>query len=244
MRPYWIIGLCATLLAGVAGAAEKAEDAWKTYRNDQFGYEISYPPDMAYKAYVDGLSGELKDARTGHALVQFDVWPPGECPRQPAGVLGRELGIERAKAATQADGPDGSSYCGDPVTVREYQSLHGAKIYELELTCVRETYPESHDDTVDTEPDDATIQAQPVVTPEGTKGPTYFVDISPSWSKRILSADPVGVDPRLRPTQAAIDLSVLRAILGTLKTFPIPRPSGICIEDLQNRGLTIGVPRR
>jgi hypothetical protein len=153
-----------TLPAGVAGAAEKAGEGWKTYRNQTFGYEISYPANMQYRAYVNGSGGELNDARTGHTLVEFEVWAPGECPRHPANTIAKELGINRAKAVTQADGPDGSSSCGDPLTVRAYASLHGARIYELELTCMRESYPESHDDSVDEEADAAPTEAQPVLT--------------------------------------------------------------------------------
>ena len=76
------------------------------------------------------------------------------------------------------------------------------------------------------------------------KGPTYFVDISPRWRKRILVADPVGVDPRMQETTGKMDLAFLRTILGTLKTFPILKPPGAYIEDLQHRGLSIGIPRR
>jgi hypothetical protein len=244
MRLTWILALCPTLLAGVVNAAPQNEEGWKTYRSEKFGFEISYPADMEYKAYLDGSSADLKDARTGHTLVNFEVWPPHECPRQPENTIAKEVGIERAKAITQADGPDGSSYCGDPVTVREYESVHGAKIYELELTCMRESYPQSHDDTDEAEPEETTDEAKPVVTVEGKKGPTYFVDISPSWKRRILSADPVGVDPRMEPTKQKIDLAIVRKILGTLETFPIQKPSGICIEELQNRGLSIGIPPR
>jgi len=240
-----VVGLCSMLLAGLAGAVENAEQDWKTYRSEKFGFEIAYPAGMEFKAYFDGASASLKDAKTGGTLVEFEVWPSSECPRQPADTIARALGIDRAKAVTQADGPNGSSFCGDPVTVRESASLYGAKIYELELTCMRETsYPGSNDDSDEAEPKDTTVETEPIVTEEGKKGPTYFVDISPLWKKLILSADPVGVDPRMGPTREQFDPAVLRKILGTLKTFPIQKPSAICIEELQNRGLTIGIPSR
>ncbi len=240
MKRFSMIGLCLLLLAGVAGAAEENPEGWKTYRNERFGYELSYPADLEYRAYVDGASGELKRAGTGRRLIDFEVWPPGECPRQPAGVVAREIGIRRAQVVTEADGPEESSSCGDPVTVRESTSLHGAKIYELELTCTRVTYPGSPDDLDDTGPEPTTADAGPVMTPEGKKGPTYFVDISPSWMKRILVADPAGVDPRVQPAKEKIDPALVRRILGTLKTFPTRKPAGVCIEELQNRGLSTG----
>jgi hypothetical protein len=229
-------------LAWTVGAAEKAEQNWKTYRSEKFGFEIAYPAGTEFKAYFDGASASLKNSKTGGTLVEFEVWPPSECPREPAGTIARTLGIERAKTITQADSPDGSSFCGNPMTVRESISLYGAKIYELELACMRATYPGSHDDTDEIEPKDATVETEPIVTEEGKKGPTYFVDISPSWRKLILSADPVGVDPRMGPAREQFDPAVLRKILETLKTFPIQKSSAICIEELQNRGLTIGIP--
>ncbi len=244
MTLFWVLGLCSTLLAGLAGAAEKAEEGWKTYRNEKFGFEVSYPPDMEYRADGDGSSAELRDTKTGHPLVEFEVWPSSECPSQPADAIAKEIGVDRAKAVTQADGPDGSSYCGDPVTVREFESHHGVKIYELELPCVRESYPGSHDDTDEAEVQAPPLEAKPAITAEGKKGPTHFADISPSWKKRVLLADPVGNDPRMQPVVEAIDLTRVREILGTLKTFPTQKPPGICIEDLPHRGFSIGIPPR
>jgi len=70
----------------------------------------------------------------------------------------------------------------------------------------------------------------------------YFVDISPQWKKQILLADPVGADPRTGPVKQKIDPALIRQILETVKTFPIQKPPGVCIADLQQRGFTIGSP--
>ena len=124
MKKFWIVGFCTVLLSSAVGAAE---DSWKIYRNEKYGYQISYPPDLKYEAFINGSSGELKDAHTGKGLVSFEVWPPDECPRQPAGTTARDVGIERAKTITQSDGPEGSSYCADPLMVRDYLTHNGAK---------------------------------------------------------------------------------------------------------------------
>jgi len=219
------------LLAGGADFIQTERDGWKTYRNEKFGYEMSYPPEMRYKEYVNGSSGDLKDARSGTTLISFEVWPPGQCPTQPKDTTAKAIGIERAKTVTQADGPDSSFYCGDPVKVREFASSHGAAIFELELTCMREVFQEL-DGGADS-PASRSAEENSSITIEGKKGPTYFADISQAWRKRILLADPFMSNPLSTGTaKDGMDPAVIRKILDTLRTFPIPRPPGICIEDL------------
>ncbi len=225
----WILAI---LPAQTPVVDENGGAGWKTYRSEKYGYELSFPPDMQFMAYFDGSSGDLKDARTGGVLASFEVWPPDQCPRQPEGTMAKEIGIERVKDITQADGHATSSHCGDPLTVRNVASLHDIKIYELELTCVDETFPGSDDDEMDTEDDIVPADTEPTVTIVGKKWPTYFVDISQPWQKRIMTVDPIGNDPRLYKNENRIDMPIVRAILANIKSFAIPKPPGICIEDL------------
>jgi hypothetical protein len=235
MRRFGLVWLMAILPIQIGNAGEKPQRDWKTYRSEKFGYELSYPPEMAFIPYFDGSSGDLKTISTGKAVANFEVWPPDECLLQPEGMDAKEIGVKRAKDITQADGHGSSSYCGDPLTIREVSSLHGVKIFELELTCMSETYPDAGDDEMDLEEDPIDSDEAPIVTCEGKKGPAFFVDISQSWIERILMVDPVGNNPLIHKDNDRIDMSIIRTILSRLKAFPTPKPAGICIEDLQMR---------
>ena len=236
MRWLSIIWLCAVFPAGTVAAAQEKPDDWKTYRSEKFGYELSYPAGMEFVTDFDGESGKLVDADKDGFQVWFEVWPPSKCSvplEERTKTTAREVGIQRAKVLTQADGPVGSSYCGDPLTVREFDSLHGARIFELELSCVSEEYPFSDDTETDAELNPATVDVEPVITFVGIKGPTYFVDISQPWLKRILIADPAGVDPRRDGDRNPAVSDDIRRILKTIQTFQVPKTPGICIQDLR-----------
>lgn len=222
-------------VAGMSVAADHATDRWKTYRSEKFGYEFSYPSEMEYVAHFDGSSGTLVRADTRGSLARFEVWPPSKCLvslDERTNTTAREVGIQRAGDMTQADGPGGSSYCRDPVTVRESGSLHGARIYELELSCVNEEFAGSEEYETKADQTPATADGDPVVTFVGLKGPTYFVDISQPWLKRVLIADPAGGDPRVNRDRTLNPSTDLRRILETMRVLPAPEAPGICIQDL------------
>lgn len=209
----------ATAIAGLAIAAATTPAAsltdWKTYRSERFGYALSYPPDMELKVYFDGVSGELRTA-AGEELLELDVWPGDLCPREAPGTTAKALGMERAAMITQADGDGSSSACGRPITVRESVSSHGVRLYELELSCRAEH-----------------TEGRRVVRERlGKKGPTFFADVSQQWRSRVLMVDPAGADPRMGPTRPTGDAALVRQILETLTTFPLPDPHVVCIGDL------------
>ena len=53
-----------TIAAVVALAATAHASGWTTYRSERFGYELSYPPGLELRVFLDGASGELRDAAT------------------------------------------------------------------------------------------------------------------------------------------------------------------------------------
>lgn len=208
--------------------AGSTPDGWKIYRSDQFGWELSCPPQMELRTYFGGQSAELRDATTGAALAEIELWPSGLCPRERVGTTAEAIGMERVAMVTQADGDDGSSSCGTPMTVRRFTSDRQVPLYEVMLTCRSERIS-----------DGRTIHRR-----EGRKGPTFFADVSQSWRKRILTADPVGIDPRMTAPTRPPDVAGIRDVLATLATFAVPDPKAVCIEDLSPGAITgtIAVP--
>jgi hypothetical protein len=213
--------MCAAALASSV-RGDPGDTSWTTYRSEKFGYRLSYPPEVVLRTYFDGQSADLRDARTDEVLAALEVWPPDECPKQPPGLTARALATERAATATQADGDDGSSWCGDPITLRERTSAHGTALFELELTCMSERLDAS---------------GTSVRKTEGRKGPTFFADVSRPWRARVLAIDPTGIDPRL-PSRGRSDPALVRRIAETVATFTTEDPHTVCIDELHPGAIT------
>jgi hypothetical protein len=212
----WLVVALVGCLVRAASAAD-VPAGWTVYRSELGGYELAYPPEVTFKAFFDGRSAEVADAATGERLADLELWPADVCPRDRSGAGAERLGTTRAGDVTRADGDDGSSVCGAPVRSRAFRSEHGVACWELSLTCTSERV----------------TRGGRRHRREGTKGPTFFADVSQPWRTRVLMLDPAGVDPRLgRPGEPATAPAVARRILATLRTFSVPDPKVVCIDDV------------
>jgi len=209
-----------TIAAVVALAATAHASGWTTYRSERFGYELSYPPGLELRVFLDGASGELRDAATDATVLTLELWPVDVCPRERPGTTAKGLGIERAIAVTQADGDGSSSWCGRPVTERTWQSPHGITLHELALSC-RGERREDH---------------RLVRERLGKKAPTFFADVSQPWRTRVLMLDPVDADPRMGAQATTVDAAAVSGILDTIAIAPLQAPDVVCIEDLPPQG--------
>jgi hypothetical protein len=49
--------------------------------------------DMELKVYFGGQSAELRDATSGAALAELELWPPDLCPRDRLGTTAEAIGM-------------------------------------------------------------------------------------------------------------------------------------------------------
>jgi hypothetical protein len=205
-----------TIALVVALVATAHASGWKTYRSERYGYELSYPPEFELRVFLDGASGEIRDAATDAIVLTLELWPADLCPRERPGTTAKVLGVERAIAVTQADGDGSSSWCGRPVAVRTWQSRRGVALYELALSCRGERR------------EDRRLIRERL----GKKAPTFFADVSEPWRTRVLMLDPAGADPRMGAQRTAVDAASVGSILESIVVVALPAPDVVCIEDL------------
>jgi hypothetical protein len=216
---------CAILSLSALSSAETASQAsWQIYRDGKNGFEFRFPASMKFESR-DG-SGDLEEAQTRRTVLTTEVWPPDECmhaPGEKAITSAREVALQRAKDVCQADGPNGSSFCADPVRVQPFASKEGANGFEIYLTRAGEH--------CDTDEEDRCVSPMKREV-YGKKGPVYAFDISTDTMTKILYVEPTGVEPATFSPGSKADLKPIREILSTLKVFRVDRPKATCIQDL------------
>jgi hypothetical protein len=216
---------CVILSFSALSAAETAnQGSWQIYRDVRNGFEFRFPGAMKFERHFG--SGDLKEPQARRTVFTTEVWPPDECmhaPGEKALTSAREVALQRAKDVCQADGPNGSSFCVDPVRIQPFTSKEGAKGFEIYLTRAGE-----HCDT-DEEDQCVSPMKREVY---GKKGPVYAFDISTDTMTKILYVEPTGVEPAAFSPGSKADLKPIREILSTLRVFRVDGPKATCIQDL------------
>ena len=141
----------ATAIAFALGAwissARAADDfsAWKIYQDRNCALEFRIPASHEIK------SSSAKDhcalSVSVRGIFDLGVEEMDSANRQAIAESGKELSarnfaLARAMAGCIADGPDGSTYCTEPVKESSFKTALGFNAYEFYLTEVHESFGE------------------------------------------------------------------------------------------------------
>jgi hypothetical protein len=116
-------------------------DDKKTYANTQYKFTFAYPASFQLKKFGKGyfgilqngnivLRGSIEDNRFKIFIHEF----------KPKGDVFHTVAQKRCKIVCGADGPDGSTYCDQIKSQREYVSPNGLRVLESYLIMTREDY--------------------------------------------------------------------------------------------------------
>src|SRR4030042_850529 len=128
------------------------QDGLSTYTNTRYNCSIEYPSKFIIKTYGDDSFSfvEGKDF-----VVDGDILNVAEWKR--ADMLGVDqsfdetkvcddyiciITLDRAIAYSQADGPDGSSYCTDPEIIYDYKTKSGQRVIKFYMIQIDVNYSE------------------------------------------------------------------------------------------------------
>jgi len=157
MRRYThiLLLLISVFLSNPAFGSEES-----SYRSEEYNFTLRYTPPFQVRSFGEGYFDILKD---GKIFVQASV---EDVPFQifiqeakPKTDVFQSFARERCKIICDADGPDGSTYCNEIASEKEWASANGLRVLEFTLIFTRENY---QDNTKE----------------ESKMGPVYLVEIS------------------------------------------------------------------
>ena len=126
----------------------------------EYSFTLHYPSPFQVRSFGEGYFDILKDDKIFvEASVEDDVFKIFIQEAKPEKDVFRSFARERCKIICDADGPDGSTYCKEIASEKEWTSGNGLRVLEFTLIFTRENY-------------------QDKTKEESRMGPVYMVDIS------------------------------------------------------------------
>ena len=168
-----------------------------SYRNEEYNFTLHYTSPFQVRSFGDGCFDILKEDKIFvEASVEDDTFNIFINEAKPKEAVFRSFARERCKIICDADGPDGSTYCKEIASEKEWISANGLRVMEFTLIFTRENY-------------------QDKTKEESRIGPVYVVDISRTHRHLALMIHPG------RDVLAAKDSELLiREMIDTIELRP------------------------
>ena len=112
-----------------------------SYRNEVYSFSLEYPKSLKMKIFGEGYFDILKGGTIfAQASVEDDTFNIFIQEAKPEKDVFRSFVRERCKIICDADGPDGSTYCKEIASEKEWISANGLRVMEFTLIFTRENY--------------------------------------------------------------------------------------------------------
>ena len=183
--------ICVFLFNPAFGSEESS------YRNEQYSFTLHYKPPFQVRSFGEGYFDILKDGKIfAQASVEDDVFKIFIQEAKPEKDVFRSFARGRCKIICDADGPDGSTYCKEIESEKEWTSGNGLRVLEFTLIFTRENY-------------------QDKTKEESRMGPVCMVDISKAGTPLALMIYPGHESLMSRDSQ-----QLIRGLIDTIQLRP------------------------
>lgn len=168
-----------------------------SYRNEQYSFTLHYTSPFRVRSIGERYFDILKDDKTFvEASVEDDTFNIFINEVKPKTDIFRSFAQERSKIICDADGPDGSTYCNEIASEKEWTSANGLRVLEFTLIFTRENY-------------------QDKTKKESRIGPVYLVDISRAHHPLALMIHPGHEVLASKDTE-----QLIRGLIDTIRLSP------------------------